>query len=167
MHLFAAHQYSDWLVTAAVSILAAAALLITIHSFYKSRKNLLIKNAAMQQAEEKLRESNEWLQAIFDASRDGIVIEDGSEIVYVNKAFAQLLGYKEPEEVIGKDASEVLPPDEAERLAEYGRRRLRGEYAPTLYECKVKHKDGTLIEMEGSVSTAVIGGKKYITTANR
>ncbi len=120
-----------------------------------------------KRAEDKLRESKEWLQAIFDASRDGIIIEDGAEIAYINKSYTQLLGYDEPEELIGRQISELLSPEDAERMMEFGRRRLRGEPTPSVYEFKSKRKDGTLVETEGAVSTAVIGGKKYIMTASR
>ncbi len=119
------------------------------------------------QAEEKLRASEEWLRAILDGSRDGIIIEDGKEIVYINNSYTQLLGYDTPEELVGKNISDILPAENAERLSEYGRRRLRGEKIPSTYEFKGKRKDGTLIEVEGAVSTSVIGDRKYIMTAIR
>ncbi|MCY7347337.1 MAG: PAS domain S-box protein [Pyrinomonadaceae bacterium] len=120
-----------------------------------------------RQTEEKLRESREWLQAIFDVSRDGIVIEDGEKVVYINKSYTRLLGYDYPEELIGRQISELLSAEDAQRMAEYGRRRLRGESAPSVYEYKCKLKDGKLLSAEGAVTTAVIGGKKYIMTASR
>lgn len=118
-------------------------------------------------AEEKIRERREWMRAILDGSRDGIVIEDGSQITYINKSYEQLLGYGSPKELVGKQISDLLPADEAERMSEYGERRLRGEEVPSLYEFKAKRKDGNLIEVEGAVSTSVIGGKKFIMTAIR
>ena len=120
-----------------------------------------------RQAEDKVRESREWMQAVFDASRDGIVIEDGANIAYINKFYAQFLGYDKPEDLIGKPTATIAPPAEAERLAEYGRRRLRGEEVPLLYEYTSRHKDGTLVKVEGAVSTAIIGGKTFIITAVR
>lgn len=85
-------------------------------------------------AKKKLEESREWLRAVFDASRDGIMVEDAGVIVYVNKSHAEMFGYANQHELIGKNASEVLPADQAERMAEYGRARLRNEAAPSLYE---------------------------------
>jgi PAS domain S-box-containing protein len=121
-----------------------------------------------KRAEEALRESEEWMRAIFDASRDGMIVEDEDEVIaFSNKSYARELGYDYPEEVTGRHLSEFLPPDEAARMGEYGRRRLRGEHAPSFYEFKSKCKDGTLIDLEGVVSTAIIGGKKYIMTAIR
>ena len=120
-----------------------------------------------KRAEENLRDSRQWLRAILDGSRDGIVIEDDGIITYVNQAYLRLLQYERPEDLMGKCISTFLPPEEAERLTEYGRRRLRGERMPTVYEFKAKRKDGSLVEVEGSVSTTRIGDKKYIMTAVR
>ncbi len=88
-----------------------------------------------------LREREEWMRAIFNASRDGIIIENGTAITDVNNSFIKLLGYAKSEELIGENISKLLPPEEAERLTEYGLQRMRGEEAPLLYEYKVKHKD--------------------------
>ena len=120
-----------------------------------------------RQAEDKIRESKEWLQAVFDASRDGIVIEDDGKIVYTNKFFAQFFGHETPEELFGQSILQLLPPDEAKRLLEYGERRLLGEQVSSLYQFTGKRKDGTLVEVEGAVSTVVISGKKYVMTAVR
>jgi len=120
-----------------------------------------------KQADEKIWERGEWLRAILDGSRDGIIIEDGSEISYINKSYAQLLGYDSPKQLADKQISDFLPSDEFRRLMEYGERRLRGESAPSVYEFKTIHKDGNLIEVEGAVSTSMIGGKQFIMTAIR
>ncbi len=119
-----------------------------------------------RQAENKIRESREWLQAVFDASRDGILIEDGANIAYINKFYAQFLQY-EPEDLIGKPVAAITSPEEAARLELYGQKRLRGEKVPSLYEFTNLRKDGTPVTVEGAVSTATIGGKKYIMTAVR
>lgn len=118
-------------------------------------------------AEEKLRESEAWLRTILDGSRDGIVIEDDGKIVYTNKSYAELLCYDAPEELIGRQISELLPPEEARRLTEFGRRRLRGEQVPNIYEFNAKRKDEMIIEVEGAVSTSIVGEKKYIVTSIR
>jgi len=132
--------------------------------------NVLEKCEAHKTKEEAvaaLRDSEEWLKALLDASRDGIVVEDDGEIVYINKSYAQLFKYDTSAELVGRHISELLPPDEAKRLSAFGQRRLRGERAPLTYQFKGLCKDGTQVEVEGAVSTCVIGGKKYIMTAVR
>ncbi len=118
-------------------------------------------------AEERLRESEERLRAIFEASRDGILVEHGERAVFVNDSYARLFGYEGPGELLGEHVSNVVAPEDAERLLEYGRRRLRGEAAPTAYEFRGRRRDGTPVEVEASVSTHAVAGKTYITTAVR
>ncbi|HEX8353971.1 MAG TPA: PAS domain S-box protein, partial [Pyrinomonadaceae bacterium] len=102
-------------------------------------------------AEQRLARSEEWQSAILGASRDGIVVEDGERVFYVNNSYALLLGYSRPEELSGAHVSLLVGPDDRERMREYGRRRLRGEPAPTSYEFKGRRRDGALIDLEASV----------------
>jgi PAS domain S-box-containing protein len=118
-------------------------------------------------AEERLRESEERLRAIFEASRDGILVEHDERAVYVNDSYSRLFGFESPEELTGEHVSNVVAPDDAGRLLDYGRRRLRGEDAPTAYEFRGRRRDGTLLDLEASVSTHAVAGKTYITTAIR
>jgi diguanylate cyclase (GGDEF)-like protein/PAS domain S-box-containing protein len=137
---------------------------------YNGREAILSINRDIterKRAIAKIKEREEWLQTVLVGSRDSIVIEDGERIIYVNDGFTQLLDYDDTKELIGKNTSFVLPPEEGERLAEYGRRRLRGETVPSIYEFKTKKKDGSLVDVEGAVSVSVIGGKKLIMTAVR
>ena len=121
----------------------------------------------LKQAEEKHIESQQWLQAILTASRDGIIVEGNGKVVYTNRSYAQMLGYDTPEDIVGCNISEILPPEEAERMTEFGAARLRGESPPSIYEFKAKRKDGSLIRVEASVSSSTVAGRTYISTAIR
>ncbi|HWP82852.1 MAG TPA: PAS domain S-box protein [Bacteroidota bacterium] len=121
-----------------------------------------------KRAEKELEESRALLSSIFEASRDGILLEDEEErILYVNSAYARIFGYDSPSELIGKHVSVVQAPEENERMLEYGRRRLRGEAAPTLYEFRGVRKDGSYTDLEVSVAVSTIGGKRYIISVLR
>ena len=120
-----------------------------------------------RRAEEALRKNEEWLRSIFEASRDGILVEDDGKIVYVNKSYVRLFGYDAPEELINQPVALVISPGDAERVLNFGKRRLRGETPPSKYEFKGKRKDETLIDVEASVSTSVIAEHTYITTMIR
>lgn len=120
-----------------------------------------------KEAEEELNASAERLQTIFEASRDGILVEEDERIIYVNQAYAYLFGYEANEELIGKHVSSVIAPEDTERLLEFGKSRMRGELPSSVYEFKGKRKDGTLIEVEASVSASTVAGRNLITTMIR
>lgn len=104
--------------------------------------------------EELLKQSEERLRNIFETSHDGILVEHNERISYVNKSYIHSLGYNEPEELIGQHISTIISSEDVERVTEYGHRRLRGEQAPAKYEFKGKRKDGTLVDIEASVSAS-------------
>lgn len=122
-----------------------------------------------RRAEEALRKSEEWLRSIFEASRDGILVEEDEKIVYVNKSYVRLFGYDAPEELIGETVALVISPEDTRRVLNYGKRRLRGEQPlpPSQYEFKGRRKEGSRLEVEASVSTSVVAGHTYITTMIR
>jgi PAS domain S-box-containing protein len=122
---------------------------------------------ARKEAEQKLRQSEEWLRAIFEASRDGILVEGDERIVYVNRAYTRLFGYEDSAELCGRHISAVISPDDQEQLLNYGRRRVAGETPPAIFEFKGRRKDGALIDLEASVSTSNVAGRDFITTAIR
>ncbi len=81
---------------------------------------ILAKTAALaierKRAEEELNSSEERLRTIFEASRDGILVEDDERIIYVNHSYTQMLGYETPEELIGKHVSSVISAEDTERF---------------------------------------------------
>jgi PAS domain S-box-containing protein len=120
-----------------------------------------------KRAEQSLKQSEAWLDAIFDASRDGIVVEENDLVIYANKALANLYGYGSPEEMIGKHVSAFRAPDENQRLLDFARQRIAGEDAPTIYEFKGLKKDSSLFDAEVSVSSFQSDGKTFIVSTLR
>jgi PAS domain S-box-containing protein len=120
-----------------------------------------------KQVEDALKESREWLDAIFQASRDGIIVEEDERIVYANSAFAHLYGYDDPAELLGKHLSVVQATESNAWMLDLGRRRLAGEPVPWLYEFKGRRKDGSLIDLEASVSLSRARGRPRIITVVR
>jgi len=120
-----------------------------------------------KQAEEALKESREWLAAIFQASRDGIIVEEDEHIAYANASFARLYGYDAAADLIGKHLSVVQATESNAWILDLSRRRLAGEPVPWLYEFKGRRKDGSLIDLEASVSLLRSGDTARIITVVR
>ncbi len=121
-----------------------------------------------KKVEQQLEEQRALLSSIFEASRDGILLEDEHEMIaYVNTAYAHIFGYDRPEELIGRPVSVVQSEKDDQRMRDYARKRLRGEPAPSLYEFTGVRKDGTSINLEVSVAVAELGARKYIISVLR
>jgi PAS domain S-box-containing protein len=117
--------------------------------------------------QERQKQSEQWLRTIFEASHEGILVEENERIHYVNKSYLHMFGYDDLEELIGQHISVVIAPEDAARLLEFGRSRVRGEQPPSEYEFKGRRKDGSTVDVEASVSASNVGDSNYITTMIR
>ncbi len=113
-----------------------------------------------KQAEEELRESRQYLQAVLDSINDAVFVDDADtgEIIDVNRSMCEMYGYSREEALntpIG-DLSQGEPPySQAEALEWLHKARKIG---PQTFEWLAKHKDGHLFWVEVSIRFAVIGG---------
>jgi PAS domain S-box-containing protein len=91
-----------------------------------------------------LRESEERFRSLSNASLEGIMIHDQGVILDANLAFARLFGYKQPEELIGKNGLECLLSAESRAcLHERMQRKETGRFEVTGIR-----KDGTAFVAE-------------------
>ena len=120
-----------------------------------------------RRVERALKENTEFLDAIFEASRDGIVVEEQERIIFVNRATVRLYGYDAPGDLLGQHLSVVQAPEDNDRMLEFGRRRLAGEAVPAIYEFVGRRRDGSTIDLEASVASHSIGGRRLIITTIR
>jgi PAS domain S-box-containing protein len=95
-----------------------------------------------QMAEEKLRDSEDRYRSLLEDSHLAFALWQDRRFLYVNPAFAELLGFERPEQVIGKSIEEYIHPDDWEVMAERYQRRLRGEYVETRFEARLVRRDG-------------------------
>jgi len=93
-------------------------------------------------AEEALRESEDKYRNLVEESFDGIFIQKGPNIIFVNKRLNEMLGYGEGE-LIGQNHWVVYHPDYQELTRERAQARMRGEEVMRRYEVKLQRKDGS------------------------
>nr|MBC8492164.1 PAS domain S-box protein [Chloroflexota bacterium] len=129
-----------------------------------------------KRTEEALRQSEEELRAIFDGTRDGIVVLDTmARIVRVNKYILEVGGYAE-DELIGKriDALEMFPPESMAKMLSAFARLEAGQDMPP-YEIEVYLRTGeerfaeihsSLLIRRGSV-VGIVGILRDITGRKR
>lgn len=128
------------------------------------RAELEKKEARARQVETHLKEEASRRQILMNSSRDGIaIINQEHRIVEANQRFAEMLGY-EPEELLSLhtwDFEAIM--SEAEIRVGFD------DLTQTSVTFEIRHrdKDGTLHDVEVSVSGALVGDEPMVFTVSR
>jgi two-component system cell cycle sensor histidine kinase/response regulator CckA len=117
-----------------------------------------------KRGEQDLRESEERYRTAIESAADGVALVKEGLHIYVNRRFAEIFGYEDPGEIIGKPLSLTVHPDDFERVSEMNAMRLEGHPVPSLYEFKGVKKDGTPRFIEISATTTTYHGESVALT---
>ena len=118
-----------------------------------------IRNAQLFARE---RESERRYRTLVESSIQGIHIHRDWITLFVNPAFARMLGYDVPDELVGLDTRRWIAPQEMSRLESDRAARLRGEPVSTQYELQAIRRDGSLIWVEMQVAEILWEGEPAI-----
>jgi two-component system cell cycle sensor histidine kinase/response regulator CckA len=112
---------------------------------YVGTLSMMTDRTRHRQDEEALRKSEEQYRQIVETTTDGIIkLDSDSRIVFVNRRFAEMLGYQ-PREMIGVSAFEFMTAAERVTAADSIQRRkigLKGSF-----DTAFRHKDGTEVSV--------------------
>ena len=115
-----------------------------------------------EKVEDALRESEERYRDLIEGSIQGVLIHVDGKAVFANKAYANIFGYDDPEELLVQDsARDHIAPQHRERMRRYTEARLRGEEI-TAYEFEGIRKDGSRIWLENIGRAITWEGKPAI-----
>ena len=106
-------------------------------------------------------------RAVLDSAPDGVLVECGDFVTYVNVAYASLLGYASPAELTSATIRDIAHPADFDRLRYYGRCRAEGKPAPTRYSFRAQARGGAVVTLDASISAARAAGELLITTIVR
>lgn len=104
------------------------------------------------------------LRTVLDHAPDGVLIETQGVIVYLNETYSRFLGYHSPCDLAGAKISDIAAEADADRLQWFTRCRETGHPAPSRYMFLAKHRNGSRIPLDASVSAARAGLDLLITT---
>ncbi len=91
---------------------------------------IIINITELKEKDKKLRETNEKLETILETAMEGVIIADPEDnILFMNKAFAKMLGYKETE-LKGINLRKLLDEVEYEKVRKETEKRKRGKNKP-------------------------------------
>ncbi len=97
-----------------------------------------------------LSESEAKYRMLVEEINDGYFVNQKGRIVFANRAFCEMHGYR-PEEIMGRPYLNLVSPQYEARLKDYYGKRFKREPVPELYVYDRKHKDGTLLPTENKV----------------
>lgn len=107
------------------------------------------------------------LRTVLDRLPDGLLIEAGDAIIYLNDAYAQSLGYRSARDLIGATVLDIADEEDSERLRWYGRCREEGKPAPYRYTFRARRRDRSIVTFDASISSVWWRGQFLITTVTR
>ena len=120
-----------------------------------------------ERAEEALRESEESYRSLVETSPDAIFLHEEGRLIYVNPAAVRLYGAGSAEELYGKDAFDIVHPDD--RRAILNRTDFitaTGSPVP-LKEIRTVRNDGSIVAVEATAGLSCYRGKKVIQVIQR
>lgn len=99
-----------------------------------------------EQVEESPLRERGMLQVLMENVPDWIFFKDAeSRIVRSNRAHAQLLGFDDPQEVVGKTDFDVFPPEEAQRFYDEEQEMLQSDQPVVARLGQTPGKDGKML----------------------
>ncbi len=116
---------------------------------------------AQRSLEEALNKSHDEKVAILEGLGDAVVVNDAERFIYLNRRAAEIFGYEDPSDLVGKPFIGFFPRHE-ETIRERAQLRLEGGSPPSMYEAEVHRLDGTVVPVEFYLSVIEFNGKPAI-----
>jgi two-component system, cell cycle sensor histidine kinase and response regulator CckA len=120
----------------------------------QARLKIVVDITEQLRRETQLQASERQYRELYEQANDAIYTHDlQGNLTSMNEAGLRFLGFA-PEELIGRNMAQLLPPEDFARAQEMIHRKLAGEVTYSVYEVCVITKDGRLLPAE--LSTTLI-----------
>jgi PAS domain S-box-containing protein len=118
--------------------------------------------SASKRAEKELRESEEKFRNIAEISLAGVYIIQDGIFIYVNKKFAEILGYSVEECLNNMHFRQTVHPEDLDVVREQISKRISGKVNSVNYTFRAIKKNGKIIHVEIFGSTIQLTGKSAV-----
>ncbi len=113
-----------------------------------------------EQLARELKNSEEKFRQLVESSLDGIILHRDLKLVYVNQAGIDMFGYKNAQEMLGRDLSQFVELPAHAPASQRLLRLLQGGPRPRVFEIKGVKKDGTKFDLEVISFPTTYGGQR-------
>src|SRR5438093_10805650 len=119
--------------------------------------------AALADQQRAERESDARFRDLIEGSIQGIVIHRNFIPLFANQAYATILGYASPDDIITMGSLlPIFPPAERARLTGYVQARQEGRSVSGQQEHQAVRKDGTLIWLDAKIREIIWEGERAL-----
>ncbi|ROR02943.1 hybrid sensor histidine kinase/response regulator [Desulfosoma caldarium] len=102
-----------------------------------------------REAQARLEESERRYRELYERSRDGYVRTDFHGVILeCNRPFARMLGYDDPQEILGVACRDMTPPQRFDAISRAMRQQLMDRGFSDKFEKQLIRKDGSLLDVE-------------------
>jgi len=119
--------------------------------------------AALADQQRAERESDARFRDLIEGSIQGIVIHRNFIPLFANQAYATILGYESPDDILKMGSLlSIFPPAERVRLTGYLQARQEGRSVPGQQERQAMRRDGTFIWLDAKIREIIWEGERAI-----
>ncbi|MCW3988481.1 MAG: PAS domain S-box protein [Candidatus Bathyarchaeota archaeon] len=135
--------------------------LLEIFSQYVASAVVRIRNEGL------LKASEEKCRNILESSLDGITVTKDTKLIFVNPRFAEMLGYDDPSELLGRSSWDLVAPEYQVVIQDRGNKRREGDRSTFRYELNFVRKDGSSFYVEAQTSAIDFEGNAAVLGIHR
>lgn len=112
-----------------------------------------------KKSENELALSEEKYRTLIDSIQDGVFLIVNGKISFVNRAFAKMIGF-EVSEIHGESFTKFVAPEDMDLVINNYKKRQEGKSAPSSYEWRMMHKNGSKVFVNMSARVINYQGQK-------
>ncbi len=123
----------------------------------------------VKKTEDALRESESRYRKLLEVMPDAVYVHSDGKITYTNRAGAKLMGYLEPEEILGKSSYELLEIDDYNKtlIKQQDDITMRNGYLSPVERKYFRKSDGKFLEVETTSTVMLHEEEKTILNITR
>jgi PAS domain S-box-containing protein len=156
------HERGDYEGTLALRWLRASGRWSNCMASLRRRSDGSIDMKLIGDEAEAMRRAEAQMRNVVEGSAQGVVVIDQTGVVYINDAFARMIGYADAQEgtqLQSRDPNSMIHPDDRERVSERLRARLAGKEVMSHYDLRLVRRDGSVVWTETRAAFVRWNGK--------